>query len=279
MRASRSVEELIKLFQGATERAAERHANWITEKGEGRERKLCEALRCALNELGSPQNLHAVPDRKLPVPNWCPRPGNTDLLLGQKPSPETEPVAIAELKVSPLPNHQPTIHEALYDAFKLAAQVGRDQASAKSVCGGRTLRAVEAAFLIMAAPFAHWHGRSPSRCPEIWSGYPLDSWHLKLSKLFPESLGAGFEDSSEKLIEENVAAWEHSLWGGSGRPTQVAHGLKTEFVARWPFASETQRKDENIEIEWELRCALVIPVDDRSPVPFANGWPTDLNRG
>jgi hypothetical protein len=148
-------------------------ARRLSSEGDGRsalsERRLEELISNALEDQG-----HQVHRRiRVPVPDWDPVPGATDLVVGSRGA----PTAVAELKVSRL-GGIPTIAEALWDAYKLAAQVGRS---------GRdhdVLASVSAAFLLTAAPVDHWQAR------------PRDSWHLVARELFPANRGERFEDSS-----------------------------------------------------------------------------------
>lgn len=204
------------------------------------ESRLAEALAGGLRQQG----LEALTGIHLPVPDWDPRPGGTDLMVGSRGS----PTGLAELKVS-RPGRQPTLFEALWDALKLAAQVGRTAAS------DPVLRSVEGAYLMAAAPLDHWRG------------LPRASWHLRAGELFPGSAGGRFEDSCLALLERNRCAWEDLLWGGRARPQRIGHRIATEFVAAVPF--------ECGRVAWELRCARVIAHDEEW-LPFDGAWPRGL---
>lgn len=229
-------------FARATDIAAKKLAGDCAQGNDISERRLVEVLAEGLRR----QSHQVLTGIHLPVPDWDPRPGGTDLVVGSRGS----PTALAELKVS-RPGRQPALFEALWDALKLAAQVGRTAA------GDPVLRSVEGAYLLTAAPSDHWRG------------LPRASWHLLAGELFPDRAGGRFEDSCLALLERNRCAWEDLLWGGRARPQRIGHRIATEFVSAVPFDCGPAA--------WELRCARVIAHDEEW-LPFDGEWPRGLPR-
>lgn len=239
MGSSSAITDFARAVGGAASTLArlDREGHAISEK------RLVEALVGELNRLGYPVStgIH------LPVPDWDPKPGGTDVVVGDRGG----PIALAELKASRA-GRQPAIYEALWDVYKLAAQVGR------SARRDPILSSVEAAFLVTTAPMDQWEGQ------------PRTSWHLEARELFPARFGDKFEDSSRDLFERNQCAWEDLLWGGRARPSRIGVRISTDFVAA-----------EHCEIHavpWQIRAARVIACDDEW-LEFDGEWPRSRSHG